>query len=271
MKVQFKTDKPKLLDCYCCEGGAAKGYNDAGFEVVGIDIVDRVNYPYQFIKGDVLELLKDKELVEQFDVIHASPPCQHYSRLKYLNDDIEAWEKKHVDLINPTRELLCKIGKPYVIENVVGAPLICPIKLSGSQFKGMYTQRPRLFESNVFIQRPIEPVKKLGTSRLGTISETGAVSICGRQPLQGLNEEQTKLYYMIALGGDCQWMSLEGLTQCIPPCYTEFIGKQIIDSLYKPNEDYNNVQIEQYIREILSSKEFLNMVVNYVKESEVIA
>lgn len=260
MRVEFKTDKPKLLDCYCCEGGAAKGYNDAGFEVVGIDIIDRPNYPYQFIKGDVIELLKDKELVEQFDAIHASPPCQFYSRLKYLSGDVEKWEEEHVDLVAPTRELLEKINKPYVIENVVGAPLKDPIKLEGCYFDGMFTQRPRLFESNVMLYMPNRERRSLGTGKLGTISDTGAVSICGKKPLEGLTEEQTKLYYMIALGGDCQWMSLEGLTQCIPPCYTKFIGTQILDNLNCNKE----IQIENYIKELLNDQDFIKLVIKYI-------
>lgn len=266
MKIEFKTNKPKLLDCYCCQGGAAKGYADAGFEVVGVDIINRENYPYHFIQGDVLEILKDREFVEQFDAIHASPPCQHYTRLKHLSGDVDKWEENHVDLVAPTRELLNTYNKPYIIENVVGAPLINPITLKGSQFKNMFTQRPRLFESNIDLYEPSEVAHSIGTSKLGTISETGAVSICGKKPLQGFNEEQTRLYYCIALGGTCEWMDLEGLTQCIPPCYTQFLGKQLLDYLNKNNTSVRKEQksLEEQVREMLMSDTFVQMVMKYI-------
>lgn len=265
MRVEFKTDKPKLLDLYCCAGGAAKGYTDAGFEVVGVDIINRPNYPYQFIKADALEILKDKEFVEQFDAIHASPPCQHYSRLKHLSGNVEAWEESHVDLVAPTRELIEKYNKPYIIENVVGAPLINPITLKGSQFKGMMTQRPRLFESNIDLYEPEETPYSLGTAKLGTISETGAVSVCGNKCLQGLNEVQTKLYYGIALGG-IDWMSLEELTQCIPPCYTKFLGRQLLYYIKenKTSERKEQKSIEDIVREILSSDEFVKLIAKLI-------
>lgn len=255
--------KYKLLDLYCCAGGAAKGYHDAGFEVIGVDIVDRPNYPYEFIKADALEVLKDMEFVNQFDAIHASPPCQCYSKLKYLSNNVEKWEKEHVDLVAPTRELLMKTGKSYVIENVEGAPLINPIKLYGSQFENMYTQRPRLFESNILLRQPENRPVKHKTLKLGEgPAEDGYITVAGTRPPKGMNEIQTKLYYGFALGG-IDWMSLEELTQAIPPCYTEFLGKQIIEYL----EDKEIVQKSekiQSIQEMLMSKEFIELVKKYM-------
>lgn len=228
----------KLLDLFCCAGGSAKGYHDAGFdEIVGIDIVKRKNYPYGFIQADVMEILDDEDFIKKFDFIHASPPCQFYSRLKYLSGNVEAWEENHVDLVSPVRNKLeyyyKKYDIPYIIENVEGAPLDNPIKLYGSQF-GLLTQRPRLFESCIDLVEPTQKRFNLNTGKLGTISEDGTVSVCGRRNLQGFNEVQTKLYYGIALGG-IDWMTLEELTQCIPPCYTEFLGKQVI-SYFKMRE-----------------------------------
>lgn len=266
MRVEFKTNKPKCLDLYCCAGGIAKGYDMAGFEVVGVDIVDRPNYPFQFIKGNALEILKDRDFVEQFDFLHASPPCQHYSRLKHLSGNVAAWEENHVDLVAPTRELLSQYDKPWVIENVVGAPLINPITLKGSQFKGMLTQRPRLFESNIQLYEPEEIPYSLGTAKLGTISDSGAVSVCGNKCIQGLNEVQTKLYYGIALGG-IDWMSLEELTQAIPPCYGNFIGKQIIhylNSKKKTSVRKEQKSVEDIVREILNSEEFIKLIATMI-------
>jgi DNA (cytosine-5)-methyltransferase 1 len=255
--------KYKLLDLYCCAGGAAKGYADAGFEVVGVDIVDRPNYPYKFIKADALEILRDVEFVEQFDAIHASPPCQCYSRLKYLSGNVEKWEEEHVDLVAPTRELLIKTGKPYVIENVEGAPLINPIKLCGSQFENMYTQRPRLFESNIPLRKPDAPVVRHKTLKLGEgFAEDGYITVAGTRPPKGMNEIQTKLYYGFALGG-IDWMSLEELTQAIPPVYTEFLGKQIIKYLDRENQEQQKQDMLN-LQAILMSSEFIQLVKKYM-------
>lgn len=255
--------KYKLLDLYCCAGGCAKGYHDAGFEVVGVDIVDRPNYPYEFIKADALEVLKDVEFIKQFDAIHASPPCQCYSKLKYLSGNVEKWEEEHVDLVAPTRELLIKTGKPYVIENVEGSPLINPIKLCGSQFENMYTQRPRLFESNIHLRKPDAPVVRHKTLKLGQgFAEDGYITVAGTRPPKGMNEVQAKLYYGFALGG-IDWMSLEELTQAIPPVYTCFLGKQLIEYLDNQNREQKRETIN-IIQEMLMSKEFLELVNKYM-------
>lgn len=255
--------KYKLLDLYCCAGGCAKGYHDAGFEVVGVDIVDRPNYPYKFIKADALEVLKDVEFIKQFDAIHASPPCQCYSKLKYLSGNVEKWEEEHVDLVAPTRELLIKTGKPYVIENVENSPLINPIKLCGSQFENMYTQRPRLFESNIPLRKPDVPVVRHKTGKLGSgIAEDGYITVAGTRPPKGMNEVQAKLYYGFALGG-IDWMSLEELTQAIPPVYTCFLGKQIIEYLDSQNREQRKEEVRS-IQDILMSKEFIELVKKYM-------
>ena len=258
--------KYKLLDLFCCAGGCAKGYYDAGFEVVGVDIVDRPNYPYEFIKADALEILKNEEFISQFDAIHASPPCQCYSKLKYLSGNVAKWEENHVDLVAPTRELLIKTGKPYIIENVEGAPLINPIKLCGSQFENMYTQRPRLFESNIPLKKPDAPVVRHKTLKLGEgFAEDGYITVAGTRNPKGMNDIQTKLYYGFALGG-IDWMSLEELTQAIPPCYTRWIGKQVIEYL---NEQQNEKRNEEMyaLQQLITNKEFIEKVQMYLQVS----
>jgi len=154
--------KYKLLDLYCKAGGGGYGYYLAGFEVFGVDIDEQPNYPFEFLKGDALKILKDEKFINNFDVIHASPPCQHYSRARGLSEARNGGAYgDHPDLIAKTRELLIRTGKPYIIENVVGAPLQNPISLSGSQFKNLYTQRKRLFESNISLKEPEnKPIQK---------------------------------------------------------------------------------------------------------------
>jgi len=134
--------KPRLLDLFCCAGGAGVGYSRAGFEVVGVDNKPQSNYPLPFIQADALKL--DPEFIASFDAIHASPPCQSYSDLAKRNGNAHEWPR----LIEPVREILIASGLPYVIENVDGAPLLNPMVLCGTMFKGLRVLRHRLFETN---------------------------------------------------------------------------------------------------------------------------
>lgn len=144
--------KPKLLDLFCKAGGCSHGYALAGFEVIGCDKESQKRYPYRLIVADALKLLEMKRFISQFDAIHASPPCQLHSSLAHLPN---FKPEKHEDLIAPVRELLKASGKPYIIENVPGAPLIEPFTLCGTMFGlrtdcGAELRRHRLFETNWF-------------------------------------------------------------------------------------------------------------------------
>ena len=140
--------KLRLLDLFCCAGGVAVGYNRAGFEVVGIDIDPQPHFPFEFIQADALTL--DPKFIRSFDAIHASPPCQSYSDLAKRNKNAHEWPR----LIDPVREMLKKAKRPYVIENVEGAPLIDPIVLCGTMFKELKVIRHRLFECNFTVTVP---------------------------------------------------------------------------------------------------------------------
>lgn len=108
--------KFRLLDLFCCAGGAAIGYSRAGFDVVGVDIEPQPNFPFPFIQADALSL--DPKFVGSFDAIHASPPCQSYSDLAKRNGNADAWLR----LIEPVLKMLSRTGLPDVIENVEDAP-----------------------------------------------------------------------------------------------------------------------------------------------------
>ena len=140
--------RPKLLDLYCCAGGAALGYHRAGFDVTGVDIDPQPNYPYGFMQADALAL--DDDFLARFDAIHASPPCQAFSDLAKRNGNAADWP----DLIGGTRDLLESAGKPWVIENVEGAPLLSPIVLCGTMFPGLRVIRHRLFETSFPAEQP---------------------------------------------------------------------------------------------------------------------
>ena len=106
----------KLLDLFSGAGGAAMGYHRAGFEVVGVDHKPQKNFPFEFIQADALEYCAEHG--HEYDVIHASPPCQSYSRLRHL-PFLKERRERHPKLIDPLRDFLIEIGKPYVIENSV--------------------------------------------------------------------------------------------------------------------------------------------------------
>ncbi|MGH9692462.1 MAG: DNA cytosine methyltransferase [Candidatus Acidiferrales bacterium] len=127
--------KPRLLDLFCCAGGAGVGYNRAGFEVVGVDNKPQPNYPFPFIRADALKL--DAKFLASFDALHASPPCQSYSDLAKRNGNGHEWPR----LIEPVRKMLIKTGLPYVIENVDGAPLLDPVVLCGTMFPNLRVLR----------------------------------------------------------------------------------------------------------------------------------
>src|SRR5690606_32247689 len=129
------------LDLFCKAGGASRGYQQAGFYVVGVDIEPQPNYCGDlFIQADALDVLNWADFLAQFDAVHASPPCQSYSVTASLH------EANYPELIGPVRERLSLLGVPYAIENVVGAPLRDAVRLCGSSF-GLGVRRHLLFET----------------------------------------------------------------------------------------------------------------------------
>ena len=203
----------KLLDLFCCEGGAAMGYIRAGFEIFGVDIEPQPRYPFEFVQADALEYLQQHG--HEFDAIHASPPCQGYSMTKDLSG------REHPMLIEQVRELLQASGKPYVIENVLGAPLNNPVLLRGEMF-GLMTRRPRLFECSFdvpFMLIPQVPYKNVKMGRRPKDDEM--IQVVGHFSDIGAARR--------AMGID--WMSAYWLAQAIPPAYTEFIGGHLMRHL----------------------------------------
>jgi DNA (cytosine-5)-methyltransferase 1 len=155
---------PRLLDLFCCEGGAGDGYHRAGFHVVGVDVEDQPRYPFDLLTADAVRVLTEMpRFVDTFDAFHASPPCQAHSDLQKQS------KREYPDFIVPVREALDRIGKPYVIENVEGAPLEDPVLLCGTMFPSLRVIRHRLFETNWPLRarqaqgalRPAQPGREL--------------------------------------------------------------------------------------------------------------
>lgn len=221
---------PRLLDLFSCAGGAGMGYHRAGFEVVGVDIEPQPHYPFEHHVADALTFAV--EHAHEFDVIHASPPCQVYSATA------NAHSVEHPDLLAPTRELLQSIGLPYVIENVERAPLINPLRLCATEFglraddvdgEPLALRRHRLFESSMWLwgrggcmhdDTPVGGV--YGGSRHEKPEHRDRPRRGGYTPA---------LSVRAALLGIDWEMNEHELNQAIPPAYTEHIGSQVMAEL----------------------------------------
>jgi DNA (cytosine-5)-methyltransferase 1 len=208
--------KPRLLDLFCGAGGAGMGYFQAGFEVVGVDNKPQKHYPFEFHQADALEYLQDHW--QEFDDIHASPPCQHYS-MATLNPN------NHPDLYQATVDLLIAVGKPYVVENVISAPYNSGIVLCGSMFNltfvGEWLQRHCNFETSIFIFQPSH--NHPDNKRPVTITSKTFVT----ETREYKHSRQTTFEIAKKLFG-VDWMNRHELIESIPPAYPEWIGKQIM-------------------------------------------
>lgn len=210
---------PRLLDLFCCQGGAGEGYRHAGFDVTGVDIKPQPRNPHRFIQADALEYVAAHG--HEYDAIHASPPCQAFSvATKAWNGRIN--RDAHPDLIDATRTLLRATGRPYVIENVVGAPLTDATMLCGSSF-GLAVRRHRLFECSFALMAPpcahhLQTEAKYPPTRSDRTKLSPVVSVFGAGGGQGKNKD------LWAMAMQIDWMDKHGLAQAIPPAYTEHIG-----------------------------------------------
>lgn len=215
-----------MLDLFCGAGGATRGYQLAGFHVTGVDINPQRNYcGDEFHQADALHYLA--EHYEEFDAVHASPPCQRFSAMSACRPGLA---DEYPDLIAATRNLLELTRLPYVIENVPGSPLRPDLVLCGQMF-GLELYRHRIFESNVELSRPRTmvaskpqacgwdhdvPASRAGHWKPGTImSVSGHVS-----PMWKARE---------VMGG-IDWMNRAELAESIPPQYSEWIGRELWDA-----------------------------------------
>jgi DNA (cytosine-5)-methyltransferase 1 len=192
------------------------GYHRAGFEVVGVDINPQPHYPFEFIQSDVNHC--HIEWLRSFDAIHASPPCQAYTR-KAAN-----WgrERKHFiehpDLLEPTRQKLGLAGRPYVIENVMGAPMRCDVMLCGTMF-GLRIIKHRQFECSF----PLAYV-------LPSCDHSDVYN-----PWQGKgrsaaeHREAQGTPWIPQCGGASRKKGYTGdLNNAIPPAFTEWMGEHLL-------------------------------------------
>lgn len=230
----------KLLDLFCCEGGASAGYYEAGFDVFGVDLFEDYSqnrYRFDCHRGDAIEFVTEHG--HEFDVIHASPPCQHASAGTRAQD-----RSRYPRLIEPTRDALIATGKPYIIENVRGSALLDPVELCGCMFDlkaadedglMLRMERPRLFETNwplaapaghhhdpdVWVAGSYGGSRRQGDTPAARRYNAKYVRHGGYVPSFKVQEE--------LMGID--WMTQRGLHQALPPAYTEYVGRACLEYL----------------------------------------
>lgn len=221
--------KPRLLDLFCGGGGAAKGYYDAGFDIVGVDIAPQPHFPYTFIQADALTFP-----LEGYDAIHASPPCQGYS---YATINARQKGVVYPDYLECMRQRFLTSGKTWIIENVPGAPVQSGMMLCGSMF-GLRVRRHRYFETSSLLFAPGsckhtddfvtiygDEVQRNKTNPNYTGVGCGVRNmICVRFRLE---------VGRAAMG--ITWMNAKELSQAIPPAYTRWIGTQLILQRHCPD------------------------------------
>ena len=239
MITQNQPAKFRLLDLFCCAGGAAMGYHRAGFEVIGIDIEPQPRYPFEFHQANAMVFLRGLALsdilgeptrldgaywsLSDFDAVHASPPCQGYST-------ITPDQSKHPRLIADVREILQSCDLPYVIENVAGARrhMRSPVMLCGSMF-GLSVRRHRYFESSVALITP-ECRHDIQPYPVGVYGDhADAVEVMRPDGTRRGRKASSLQEAREAMG--IPWATWHELAEAIPPAYTEFIGHQLMRSI----------------------------------------
>lgn len=200
----------RILDLFCKAGGAAAGYARAfpGAEIVGVDHAPQPRYPFTFVREDVYSVLRDVAWCQSFDLIHASPPCQRYSIANRIHGGL------HPNLVPTVRYRLGKVGRPWIIENVPGAPLIDPVVVCGLALH-LGVKRHRLFESNMPLRGTVCPKGHPGQW----------VTVFGHAVKGRRATDHGRAVAGAAMGID--WMTLDELSEAVPPAYTHFLGSQI--------------------------------------------
>jgi DNA (cytosine-5)-methyltransferase 1 len=205
--------RPKLLDWFCGEGGAAMGYYKAGFDVFGVDIESQPRYPFPFMQANVLTL--EPDFLSRFEAHHASPVCKRYSACSTINN------RDHPDQIADVREMLINTGKPWAIENVEGAPLKDPVWLCGTMF-GLRTYRHRGFETSFDLSTPDHPAHTTPLRKMGRpVQDDEFIHVVGH-------------YSGVQLARDVMgmpWGSRDGMAQAVPVAYTEYVGKFLMEAV----------------------------------------
>ena len=217
----------RVLDLFCGAGMAGDGYAQAGFEPTGVDIVIRPSYPYKFKWGNALAVLADRDFVESFDLIHASPPCQAHTRAKHLRA-AQGGTSRHGDLLTPTLRLLRTYNVPWVVENVPGSPGMEDAVVECGSAYGLKVRRHRLFLASFPLAgsgcrhaeqgKPVGVYHVMGDTCKGVCKKTGKLVIGG-------STANTVEEGLEAMGVD-RPLTWDELKEGFPPAYTRHVGEQ---------------------------------------------
>ena len=219
---------PRLLDLFCGAGGCAMGYHRAGFEVVGVDINPQPHYPFEFHQADALTYP-----LEGFDAIHASPPCQEYSSLRFMKT------RQYAAVLAETRQRLIDSGLPWVIENVANAPMHQGVLICGTAL-GLNVRRHRLFDCSHLIYGPgmcRHDPDNINVYGHGAWNYRPRADNSKYRHWTRSNARQSPLPIATARQAfECEWMTQAELAECVPPAYTEWIGRQLRAILQRESE-----------------------------------
>jgi hypothetical protein len=225
--TQFSAvQRPVLLDLCCGLGGATRGYQRAGFRVVGVDIAEQPDYcGDDFVQADGLAFVAEHG--HKFDAVATSWPCQASAGpTKGTNAARNAAKGvRHVDLNPRGRELLDATGRPYVMENVQGSVLRRDLTLCGLTF-GLRVFRHRYFELGRWsMPAPVHPSHRghrVSGWRHGVRYEGDMLAVYGKG-----GGKATTAECRAGLGIDWSWDRAQ-LVEAIPPAYTEHIGRALL-------------------------------------------
>lgn len=204
----------KLLDLYCGAGGAAMGYYQSGFDdITGVDIIPQPHYPFKFVIMNALDYLD--AFGSEFDLIHASPPCQRFSSLGF--------DKQYkADWLTPTLNLLSLVNRPYVVENVPHSPMRKDLELCGAMF-GLRVIRHRWFQTPCHIPAPVHPPHSQPIQNFSawqSLTHQNYITVAGHT----FSAHDGRIAMQI------DWMTRAELAQAVPPAYTRYIGDWILKS-----------------------------------------
>jgi DNA (cytosine-5)-methyltransferase 1 len=250
--------KPILIDLFCCAGGATRGYQRAGFAVIGVDIEPQPHYCGDvFIQMDALEFLArlaqqgfiyaptvDVLYLDDIAAIHASPPCQAHSALTKGNRE-RGWLDEHTDLIGPTRDFLNHLQYfkhlPYVIENVEGAPIRRDLILCGDMFD-LRVIRHRYFELGGWTMEQPEHLTdwirhkgRVAGMRHGEWFEGPYFAVYGDGGGKGTVAQWKDAMGIDWIPEDRSIISVREqrrlIAEAIPPAYGEFVGTGLMNHI----------------------------------------
>lgn len=269
--------KPRALDLFCGAGGATKGLQLAGFHVTGVDINPQPRYcGDEFHQADALTFpLEGYDFIwasppcQAFTTLRALQKGKEYpdlipeTRAMLIATGVPyAIENVEGAPLGESGYLIMLCGTMFGLGTPTGSAEL---------------RRHRLFETSFSIplrpacQHGTSVISVHGDHardrrRVGTISAVGAkgmpglsharkvitvtghtpveprhtISVTGATPQTNVVRNRDRATYSTeeargAMG--INWMGMKGLSQAIPPAYSEFIGKQVLQVLGRVRGD----------------------------------